>query len=222
MILTISYEGSDNTDYYQHLQNRLIKNCEFYSLPHKAYHQNWLRTTQFYQDHKDLLNEKRGAGFWSWKPFIIADALSSLKEGDILCYLDASTTMKVDPTPVIESVKDVLVCDSSWVNHDWIKRDCFILMDCDRELYWNATQCWAGAVIVRNTELGNRFIADWGHYCCDRRIISDDPSVLGQEMSYFRDHRHDQGILTLLITKYMQEFSIPGIETQPTLPFVDE
>lgn len=220
MIHIVSYASED---YYENLRRRMLACCNKFGLTnHVDYDQSWLRTTQFYRDHKDLLDCRRGAGFFSWKPFIIADTLSQCDPDDIVCYLDASTTMKVDPTPVIESVKDVLVCDSTWVNHDWIKRDCFILMNCDKELYWNATQVWAGAVVVRNTELGNVFIAEWGRCCCDRRIISDDPSVLGPELPGFRDHRHDQAVLTLLITECMQELNLSGIETQPTLPFVDE
>jgi hypothetical protein len=222
MILTISYAGSDTNDIYWHLQNRLVKNCHMFQLEHHAYSLQWLRTTQYYNNHRDVLDIPRGNGAWAWKPYIIEDALADLQENDIVCYMDASTAIKVDPTEVINSVKDVLVCDSTWVNHDWIKRDCFILMDCDKEMYWNATQVWAGGVVIRNTKIGNKFVADWKRYCCDRCIISDDASVLGANLPGFRDHRHDQAILTLLITKYMLEYKMPGVETRPTLPFVDD
>jgi hypothetical protein len=191
MIQTISYEGSDTTDLYWHLQNRLVKECGKYNLPHNPYHQKWLRTTQFYMFNKNLLDEKRGAGFWAWKPYIMKDALAKVAQYDIVCYMDASTTLRVDPTAIIESVEDVLVCDSSWRNYNWIKQDAFHFMHCDSDLYRNATQVWAGSVIVRNTEVGNDFVDDWLKYCCDRRIISDDKSVSGLEVPEFRDHRHD-------------------------------
>lgn len=221
MILTISYASGP---YYEYLRSRLLACCQKFGLTnHYAYDQNWLHATQFYKLHKDILDERRGAGFWAWKPFIIRDALTTIVHpNDIVVYMDASTTLTEDPTSVIESVQDILVCDSSWVNRDWVKKDAFHFMHCDGDRYYNATQVWAGTVILRNTETTMDFVDDWLKYCCDRRIISDDPSVSGPELPTFRDHRHDQSVLTLLVTKYIQEYEMTGVQTRPTMPFVDE
>lgn len=219
-IQTISYA---DTEYYENLRRRLIEDCNKFGLTnHHSYDKKWLHSTQFYKDNKGILDSPRGAGFWAWKPFIIMNALAHVAENDIVCYMDASTTLREDPTSTINSVKDILVCDSAWVNRDWVKRDCFHYMNCDSDMYYNATQVWAGVVIVRNTEVSNDFINDWLTYCCDRRIITDDKSTSGPELSCFRDHRHDQSVLTLLITKYIKEYEMLGIETRPTIPFVDE
>ena len=44
-----------------------------------------------------------------------------------------------------------------------------------------------------------RFLDLWQRACTDLRCISDDPNTLGQEnLSDFRDHRHDQALATLL------------------------
>jgi hypothetical protein len=220
MIHIISYA---NNDYYENLRNRMLYDCRKFGLTNiRSYDRKWLETTQFYRTHRDILDAPRGGGFWAWKSFIMHDALSNCQPYDIVCYLDASTTMKVDPTPVIESVEDVLVCDSSWVNHDWVKRDAFHFMHCESDLYFNATQVWAGTVIVRNTEIGNDLVNDWLKYSCDRRIITDDPNVSGDNLPGYRDHRHDQSILTLLITKYIKEYEMTGVQTVPTMPFIDE
>jgi hypothetical protein len=169
------------------------------------------------------LDAQRGAGFWAWKPYIIKNTLSAIAENDIVLYLDASTRINVDPRVVIQSVKDILVCDSSWVNHDWIKRDAFVYMGCDSELYWNATQVWAGVVIVRKTEVAEEFVNDWLLACIDRRIISTDPNVCGlPNLPGYQAHREDQAALTLLVTKYIHEYEMLGVETRPTMPFVDE
>lgn len=220
MIHIISYASSE---YYEHLRRRLLRDCNKFGLTNQHnYDRKWLETTQFYRNHRDVLDIPRGSGVWAWKSFIIADMLSKCAPYDIVCYLDASTTMKVDPTPVIESVEDVLVCDSSWRAADWTKRDCFHFMHCESDLYFNATQVWAGAVIIRNTEVGNDLVNDWLKYSCDRRIISDDKSVSGPELPNFRDGRHDQAILSNLIRKYIHEYEMTGVQTVPTMPFIDE
>lgn len=220
MIYIISYASSD---YYEHLRRRLLADCNKFGLTNiRSYDRQWLETTWFYRDHTDILNIPRGSGVWSWKPYIIQNMLSKCAPNDIVVYLDASTTMKVDPTPVIESVQDVLVCDSSWASKDWTKRDAFYYMNCMSDYYLNSNQVWAGAVLVRNTEVGNDLVNDWLKYCCDRRIISDDKSVSGPERKAFQDNRHDQTVLNLLIRKYIHEYEMTGVQTVPTMPFIDE
>lgn len=221
--LIISFSSSP---YYEHLQHRLIEQCNAYGLEHISYTMDWImhERSAYYKEHFDLLKEHRGAGYWSWKPYIMLDALSLVMENEIVVYLDASTLIKADPVPLIQSVKDIIVCDSSWVNHDWIKRDAFVLMGCDQEMYWNATQVWAGAVIVRNTPLSRFFLQHWLRFCEDRRIISDDPNTQGlPNLPSFRDHRHDQAVLTLLCTKFTKEMGYGTIELLPRVDmFQDE
>jgi len=40
------------------------------------------------------LQEKRGGGYWSWKPYIINDMLNQMKEDDILLYADAGCALQ--------------------------------------------------------------------------------------------------------------------------------
>ena len=49
---------------------------------------------------------------------------------------------------------------------------------------------------MEKTEQSVNVITDWMKYCLDPRIIKDDPSTLGEEMSSFNAHRNDQSILT--------------------------
>jgi hypothetical protein len=81
-------------------------------------------------------------------------------------------------------------------NKDYTKRDCFILMGCDEADYWNSNQLEAGVQVWKKTEQSANIVTDWMKYCLDPRIIKDDPSTLGEEMSSFNAHRNDQSILT--------------------------
>jgi len=40
----------------------------------------------FYSQNKSILDEPRGAGFWSWKPYIILETLKKLKKDDWVIY----------------------------------------------------------------------------------------------------------------------------------------
>jgi len=47
----------------------------------------------------DVLNQPRGGGYWIWKSYIIADALSKLNDNDILLYTDAGCSFKKEGLP---------------------------------------------------------------------------------------------------------------------------
>ena len=59
-----------------------------------------------------------------------------------------------------------------------------------------AKQLEAGVQVWKKTEQSANIVTDWMKYCLDPRIIKDDPSTLGEEMSSFNAHRNDQSILT--------------------------
>lgn len=219
MILAISYESSN---YYRDLQNRLNEDLNRYRIPHREYNQQWLREQPFYREHRDILDCERGAGYWVWKPYIIRRAMDTVQENDIVNYMDSSTTLRSDPKQDIDSVQDVWICSAEYINKDWIKKDCFHMMGCDEEIYYNGKHCWAGTICVRNTLTGKFFVDEWLRYCCDKRIISDDPNVSGENYPGFRDHRHDQAILSILAIKHILVLRTPGIEYKLPWAYVDQ
>ena len=60
-----------------------IKQCALYN-------KNSLNNNPtFVYRNRNLLNRKRGAGYWLWKPYIIFQELYYAREGDIIVYSDA-------------------------------------------------------------------------------------------------------------------------------------
>ena len=53
----------------------------------------------FYAKNKLILDQKRGAGYWLWKPYIIKDALSAVNDGDYVFYVDSGAFF-VNPCPL--------------------------------------------------------------------------------------------------------------------------
>lgn len=41
-----------------------------------------LKTTAFFQENKDILSEKRGFGYYMWKPYIILAQFKKIRDGD--------------------------------------------------------------------------------------------------------------------------------------------
>lgn len=167
---------------------------------------SWLKSTNFYKENENILKEKRGAGFWLWKPFLIKTALMQIPENSILVYLDSGDTIDngfLEHLIPIMQKEDMLLLGGAYKNSDWTKRDCFYYMNCDTPEFHNATQLEAGVQIWKHTQKSLEILSEQLEYCTDRRILTDDANVCGLEnIIGFQDHRHDQSVLTNLFLKY--------------------
>jgi hypothetical protein len=155
---------------------------------------------KFYQKNYKILDQKRGAGYWLWKPYIILDAMKRLPENALILYLDADVLIKKDISPLIELSKqyDRILFYNFHKNLEFTKKDAYILMGIDPEKYKNHTQLAATYLLIRNTEKNKKFVEKWLEYASDERILTDMKSTLDVEYSEFIDHRHEQAILSLL------------------------
>jgi hypothetical protein len=183
----------------------------------QLYNRDNLESFVFFDQYKHILNRDRGGGFWLWKSLLIRQNLLSLDPDEILCYSDCSDRFTgTTNTFFTEQMKDkdMLFIRSFFLNKEFTKRDCFVLMGCDEPKYWNDRQLEAGLCFFRNTPRSFTILDEWIKYGSDPHIITDDPNEFGENFPEFKDHRHDQSILSLLVTKYdlptiSQEFVNP-------------
>ena len=65
----------------------------------------------FVARNKNILQRKRGAGYWLWKPYIIFQELYLASEGDIIVYSDASVDVIANISHLIKLTEkqDILV-----------------------------------------------------------------------------------------------------------------
>jgi hypothetical protein len=171
-----------------------------------------LKTTQFYRDNREILDQPRGAGYWLWKPYIIRERLREIPEGDILMYLDAGARIIADPTPLFEIAErvEIMVFAGHYAGRDgvpyrcaqWTKRDCFVLMGCDSPEYHEARMLDASILLVKNGPRAVEFIDEWLRYASIPEIVTDQPNTCGlPNLEGFVDHRHDQSIMSVLAAR---------------------
>lgn len=166
---------------------------------------------EFANKYNDV-SKTRGYGFWQWKPIIILDALNMLNDGDVVGYVDSGNT-------VVNNLQYIFdICDKQEIvlfdnrdgnfqqdthkNREWTKRDCFVLMDCDSEEYYNASQVDASYQFYKKTPNTIKFLQEYLEFCSNDNIISDLPNITKPNLPEFKDHRHDQSILSLLAVKH--------------------
>lgn len=176
------------------------------------YTNEWLKTTDFWLKNKFILSQKRGVGYWAWKPYIILETMKDLEEGDVVMYSDAGIKVLDNLQPLFDIAEMLpnngkVLFKVPWVGVEhkariWIKRDCFILTNCNETKYWDVPMTnGAISLWVKNNE-NIEFLNQWQRYLRDPRIVTDDPNMCGwSNFPEFKDHRHDQAVLSLLAAK---------------------
>lgn len=171
-----------------------------------CYNEKWLKTTPFYMENKEILNISIGAGYWLWKPYIILETLKNVENEDIVFYIDAGDNVRKG---IVETIKKYMLSNdyifTTWFgrgkNAMHTKRDCFILMDCDNENYYNAIHIEAGSIVMKKNDFNVKILNEWLFYCKNKKIIGDEPSNIGDELIEFQKHCRDQSILSNVIKK---------------------
>lgn len=160
----------------------------------------------FLKKHKDILNIEKGAGLWLWKPYIILETLNNSNEDDIIFYCDSGSIFIKSMNPIFELIKEhnIVVFDvpkeeAGYKEAEYTKKQTFINMDCFYQDYLLSNQREGGFVGVLNNEKSRKFVSDWLSYCCIPENINDECK---DELEIFKEHRHDQSILSLLSKKW--------------------
>lgn len=179
------------------------------------YTQEWLRSEPFWNENLSILNRPRGAGYWIWKPYIILKTFENLSEGDIVLYSDAGLKV-IDSLEPLYSIVNTGVNGGKmffkipWENAEhivriWTKRDALILMNCDQEEYKNGFMVNGATSLWIKNEKSIEFLNEWQDYLKDSRIVTDDWNTCGNNYKGFKEHRHDQSVLSILRIKYNYE-----------------
>ena len=162
----------------------------------------------FYKKNQTILDFKRGAGYWLWKPYFILKTLEEKADiGDFVFYCDSGSFFINEINFLINEMNkarvDVMCFELPHLEKDWTKRDCFILLDAEDKKYTHSHQILSSFHLIKKSDFSLRFYKEFLQYSQDPRLITDKPNTLGKpNLDGFRDHRHDQSIFSILSKKY--------------------
>lgn len=166
---------------------------------------------EFWNTHGEFLeSNKRGFGYWLWKPFIIKTFLDKLDDGDILVYADAGCSMNPFGKIRLFEYMNMLhnnpenygIISFQLNNHpeiEWSKRDVCEYFEATEDML-QSTQCMATSVIIKKNEHSQMIINKWYETACNYSLINDE--VNANESLQLKEHRHDQSIYSMLVKKY--------------------
>jgi hypothetical protein len=156
--------------------------------------------------HKFITENKRGCGYWIWKPYLIKKNMENMNNGDILLYIDCGCEIDKKEKDYllhcIEKVKtDKIIGTKTQIEKYWNKRDLIEKLSMNNANYLNSPQREGTTILFLVCDETRALVNEWYELCCDYHNVDDTPSII-PNYSYFKEHRHDQSIFSLLTKKY--------------------
>lgn len=200
---TVAVSGQFGADKFVHYDDKWLMEQPLFSDPR----------FQYLYTHRGVGNPDGGRGFgWmSWKPYVIADCMNRMDDGDVVLYIDADTY----PIAGFRMLYD-LCADEGGIfafmatgrkaalrNGDWTKRDCFIQMGMDNPIYRDAGAGVARFILFqKGAENVPLFLSLWQRYSLDPLCQTFEPSILATEHEGFRENRCEQSVFSNLCHLY--------------------
>ena len=166
---------------------------------------------EFWNKHgKFIENNKRGYGYWIWKPYLIKKTINKMNHGDILLYLDVDSSIDVDKKEnlkkMFEIVKNDLILGTihkgkHGAEIKWCKRDLLLKLGMHKSRLLHHAQRQSGLILFYVCDKVINLVNEWYEICCDYHMIDDSPSMC-RNYRMFWEHRHDQSVFSLLTKKY--------------------
>lgn len=157
----------------------------------------------FWAFNSEIFTQSRGYGYWLWKPYFIYLNLMQMEEKDknglknYLIYTDAGVEF-IDHVNNFNSMDQKVFLFGNMYNHEhWCKGNVTDEILGDRK---DKKQAQASAMIFNVCDEARKFVKEWLMWCQMPGFIDDSPG-LGNDPE-FREHRHDQAILTCLAYKH--------------------
>lgn len=167
----------------------------------------------FREKHKDILQLKRGGGYWIWKPYIINDYLKTMPQGDILFYVDIGCTLNNSGAAYkhferfINLVKKHEVLTFSTYHYEYIYSSSTFIdyiakkyLDSAAKLFSHlmSYQILSGVMGFKKGKTTMNYISECLKVLGDNPMLFTDSYNKIQPHTHFREHRHDQSTFSLV------------------------
>lgn len=161
----------------------------------------------FINNNISVFSEKRGAGLWLWKPYILNDALAKIDYGDYLFYSDSGVVFISNLNKVVSFQKevgqDIIPFVLPLIEEQWTKGECFEELGCSDNFYRKTNQIMATYFLIKKTKLTVGFVNEYLSYSQNMKAIHYKIfDVECKNSDNFIAHREDQSIFSLLCKKY--------------------
>ncbi len=170
----------------------------------------------FYKKHAPILDEKYGAGYWLWKPYVILKTMLAAPEGSMIIYTDCGAIFTGSLMPILKHLEK---CDGIFYRYaskgngplktvidPQVAAELGVT---DHPDFAVKSQLWAGFMVLRNCPATRDFVKSWLELCTHPNLIKG----YGQGVHY-----HDQSLMNIAYLKNsLRIIALPEQDFQPML-----
>lgn len=197
-VYLISY--ADGPEIFYQNQNFLVHSALNKGIDHFINYRRNILDDDFLKDRASILNEKCGAGYWLWKPWIILKTLKMAPPGAIIIYADSGYCFCGELEYIFQTMEHHHVIIPEAGPNDGPLSDIskpkmlekFGIDPIDAKKF---TQIIANFIVIKNTPEACEFISKWFDLCCQKDLITGKKYGDGH-------HLHDQTLMNIAYLKH--------------------
>lgn len=168
----------------------------------------------FYKKYQAILDQKMGAGYWLWKPYVILKTMQNAPEGSIIVYADTGAIFTNSLVPILENLQQYDGVFYRYAREMYGTLKTTIDAQVAQELgvsthpdFNTIRQLWAGLIVFRNCENSRNFVRTWLELCTNQNYVK----------GYGKGrHFHDQSLLSIALLKHPNRMiALPEDDFQP-------
>ncbi len=192
--------GNTETIHFANLELAISANVvaeiKFYNI----WHFNQFDAREFFEFlPKDAINP-RGYNYWSWKPWIIQQVMKKSPEDKIIIYADSGVFFdKYSLMGMVNIAKaqNYYFSPIGHLNEPFCKCELYPFVS-NLEVFLQDFMIDASTLVFKNNAKSRLFVDNWLSLCTTPFLLSDASSNSCTNPNTFKDHRHDQALLTVL------------------------
>jgi hypothetical protein len=230
MDLHLTYFGDDNFSIGKNRLKRQAKNFEVFKSIQEFGEENL--TGDFWENSASkMMIERIGMpqkfyGYYACKSYFVGEALKNIPEDHILLYVDSGCELNKNGIEKLKQYYEECL-DTSGVfftldlpEIQWTKMDTYRRILGENDVYMMTRQIISGIFFMKNNQMMRNIVEKWKSISIEENgcYLDDSPSNL-QNHSIFKENRHDQSILSLILKKEAEshDFTFHEDDTYETI-----
>lgn len=170
-----------------------------------------------------LLTQKKGGGYWCWKPHIVLKTMQSIPENDWILYADAGCTLIQERKFQVFEQIEIMERSGKFIlgyqmphliEKYWTKPELLEFMRVSENKDITETGQYVGGVfLIKNNKITREIMHTMESIMKNHPNLIDDSHTNTNDPS-FQQHRHDQSLFSLVRKiNFQYMYSIPKDET---------
>ncbi len=161
-----------------------------------------------------LFGQRRGGGYWVWKPYIVHKTLDMMHDGDLLVYVDCGCSVFASRewTTYFGLLKkhDAVTFLLSTTNEQYTRRNVLDHYAATNRCLGKQYQVSSTFFLLKKTPNTVKLVSEWQEMMLGwPNMVLDVPTTeIRAERRQFIEHRHDQSLFSALVYRYRTVYNL--------------